>query len=246
MKKYFFAFVYSCSMFAACNSPAQMKDRALLEDLSLKYIVQQPRVADKVKPVIILLHGVGSNEKDLMGLAGSLPDDALIISARAPITLSDNSFAWYHINFANGTPAINNGEAEESRATISRFIGEVKKKYNTGSAPVFLMGFSQGSIMSYSIGLSHPESVKGILILSGRILDEAKTMLAKPELLKKLAIFIGHGTNDKVLPVTYGRTAKEYLIGLKLKPTYHEYAMAHEINNDELSDIRAWFKAQLK
>ena len=235
-----------CIIFVSLLSTRAFGQPPLQGDgMALRYLVQQPAKLTKTSPVIILLHGVGSNEADLFGLAPQLPKDALIISARAPITLSENSFAWYHIDFKTGAPSINNGEEEKSRQLILTFIYQVVKKYNVDPAKVFLVGFSQGAIMSYSVGLTNPQKVKGIAILSGRLLDEVKPNVAPRPQLKKLSMFIAHGTIDKVLPIAYAHSAHDYINKLKLSCSYHEYKMAHEICPQELADLRQWFSSQM-
>ncbi len=224
----------------------QLNSNALNGDnMALKYLVKEPKIMNQKTPVIILLHGTGSNEKDLFNLSEKLPQDALIISARAPITLAQNSYTWYHIDFKTGAPSINNGEAEASRKLILQFIDQVIKKYNADPHHVYLMGFSQGAIMSYSIALTKPEKVRGILALSGRILDESKKMTVGRDKFKNLSVFIAHGTNDKVLPITYAKDAIAYIKKQKIKNAYHEYPMQHEISIAELNDIQAWFGQDL-
>ncbi len=71
---------------------------------SLTYLVREPKVSADKPPLLILLHGVGSNEKDLFSFATHLPDKFRIISARAPIELGPSSFAWYQVDFSSGKP----------------------------------------------------------------------------------------------------------------------------------------------
>jgi len=213
--------------------------------MALKYLVREPAVINNHTPLLLLLHGYGSNEADLFGLAGQLPENALIISARAPKVIAENSFAWYSMNFVNNNPVHEPSEAEKSRQVILQFIDQVVAKYHLNPHLVYLMGFSQGAIMSYSIGLTHPEKVKGIIVLSGRILPEIKAKVAGYEKLKSLKIFIGHGTEDNVLPISNGREANTFLTGLKLKPSWHEYPMKHEISPKEFADLKEWLKDAL-
>ena len=217
------------------------------EHMALKYLVKEPAKKTEQTHLILLLHGYGSNEADLFSLAAQLPGDELIVAARAPITLSDNSYAWYNMNFTGGSaPNHNKEEAEKARLLILKFIDQLTAKYKIHTGSVVLLGFSQGTIMSYSIGLTQPEKVKGIVALSGRILPEIKGKIANNSLLQKLPFFIAHGTKDNVLPINNGRDAKTYMEGLKLKIAYHEYDMAHQILPQELKDINDWLATLLK
>jgi phospholipase/carboxylesterase len=125
----------------------------------------------------------------LFELADQLPAGALIVAARGPITLSEGSYAWFHVNLSTGKRVINPADAEKSRKLIIQFIEELKSIYTFDSAKVYLCGFSQGAISSYSVGLTRPDLVHAIGILSGRLLDEVKPSIVSPDKLKNLHVF---------------------------------------------------------
>lgn len=209
----------------------------------LKYLVRQPKVPTARPELIILLHGVGSNERDLFQFADRLTAEALVISARAPITLSKGSYAWFHVDLSTGTRKINSAEAEQSRKTLIRFIGELKSIYTFDSSKIILCGFSQGAILSYSVGLTHPELVHGMGILSGRLLDEVKPDIASPEKLKTLNVFVSHGRNDNVIPIDLARNSVSYLKNsLHMNAEYKEYDAPHQITQEMFTDFLNWIK----
>ena len=193
-------------------------------------------------PVIILMHGVGSNEKDLFSFANQLPDSFLVISLRAPIELGKDSYGWYHLSFENGKPISNPIEAEASRLMIIDFINNLKNKHAFNEKRVYLCGFSQGAIMAYSIGLTVPEKIKGIAVMSGRLLEEVKPIITSKDKLKNLKVFISHGTNDNVLPVSNAREANTYLKQIGINSTYKEYPEPHTISNAMFNDLLIWLK----
>ena len=208
----------------------------------LKYLVRQPKIQTAKPPVIILLHGVGSNEQDLFSFADQIPDKYLVISVRAPYTLSEGSYAWYQVDFSTGKPAINSEQEERSRNTIIQFITELKKDFSFDEKQVYLGGFSQGGIMAYSVGLTRPDLIRGIVIMSGRLLEEVKPLIASKEKLSQLKVFISHGTNDQILGIHYARESAAYLNGLNINHSYKEYLEGHGINNAMLSDMVNWLK----
>ncbi|WP_020213568.1 alpha/beta hydrolase [Flavobacterium rivuli] len=117
----------------------------------------------------------------------------------------------------------------------------MQQKFSFDANQVYLCGFSQGGIVSYSIALTHPELVKGIAVMSGRLLPEIKPFAAPDAKLKKLDIFISHGTADNVLTIDWAHAARAYLKEHGLTPDYHEYAGAgHEINKAMFADLLAW------
>ena len=209
---------------------------------SLYYIFKEPKIKSAKPPVIILMHGVGSNEKDLFSFANQLPDSFLVISLRAPIELGKDSYGWYHLSFENGKPISNPKEAETSRLMIIDFINNLKNKHAYNEKRVYLCGFSQGSIMAYSVGLTVSEKIKGIAIMSGRLLEEVKPIIAGKDKLKNLKVFISHGTNDNVLPVSNAREANTYLKQLGINATYKEYPEPHTISIAMFNDLLIWLK----
>ena len=208
----------------------------------LQYLVREPIIKSEHPPVIILLHGVGSNEADLFSFANQFPEKYLVISARAPISLGGNSFAWYQVDFSTGKPVFNFQQEEESRTILIKFISQIKAKYSVNSDEIYLCGFSQGAIMSYSIGLTRPDLVTGIAVMSGRLLEEIKPLIATNSKLQQLKVFISHGTSDSTLQIQCAKDANTFLKTLNVKPVFKEYQAGHEINNLMLSDLTNWLK----
>ncbi len=222
--------------FIALSLTAKTNDEPMLH-----YIVRAPLIKSDKPPLIILMHGIGSNENDLFSFAGQLPGKFLVVSLRGPYTLGPDSYAWYQADFSKGEPIINKEQAEKSRNAIIHFIDQLKTKEQFDEKQVYLCGFSQGAIMSFSVGLTHPDKIKGIAVMSGRILDEVKPMITPTTQLKHLEVFISHGTKDKVIDVHYARKAAAYLNELGITGTYKEYDDVHTINKDMLADLVSWF-----
>lgn len=195
--------------------------------------------------MLLLLHGVGSNEHDLIQLAPYLDPRFLVVSSRAPITLAPGMYAWFEVQLDPVRPIINPQQAESSRQKLLTFIDETIVRYGVDASRVYLMGFSQGAIMSFSVGLTHPEKIAGIVAMSGRVLPEIVPHSAAPEALRDLPIFVAHGTEDQVLPIHHGRAARELLQRLPVALTYREYPMGHQISDQSLADIAGWLTQRL-
>lgn len=210
------------------------------EQSLLFYVHRTPTIKSVNPPLLILLHGTGSNEQDLFSFADQLPGKFLVVSVRAPYTIEKGSYTWYELHFENGKPISNNTQGEQSRKTILSFIEQLKSKHDFDASQVYLCGFSQGGIMSYSVALTAPEKIKGIAVMSGRLLDDVKTKVAAKESLKKLNLFIAHGTKDQVINVQSARDAKNYIEGLGLTPHYKEYPEQHTISREMFTDLVNW------
>jgi phospholipase/carboxylesterase len=216
-----------------------------MNTLPLVHLVRKPVTEARTPPLLLLLHGVGSNEHDLYELAPFLDKRFLIISVRAPNTLGAGSYAWFEVDFTSQGPIINPEQAEASRKTLITFLQEAITIYGADPQQVYLMGFSQGAIMSASVALTRPELVAGVVLMSGRILPEIQPSIASNEKLSGFPILVVHGTADMVLPISYGRASRELLSSLPIALTYHEYAMGHEVSQASLRDVTVWLTERL-
>ena len=216
-----------------------------MKTLPLIHLVRQPKIKDGAPPLLLLLHGIGSNEHDLYGLTPFLDKRFLIISVRAPNTLGPGSYAWFEVDFTQQGPIINMEQAEASLKTLITFLKEAITVYGADPKQVYLMGFSQGAIMSASVALIQPELVAGVVLMSGRIPSEIRPLIASSEQLSGLPFLVVHGTADRVLPITYGRASRELLSSLPVDLTYHEYPMGHEVSQESLSEVTTWLTKQL-
>ncbi|MEP7187753.1 MAG: phospholipase [Roseiflexaceae bacterium] len=214
--------------------------------LSLTHLFQQPRQpSDDPPPLLLLLHGLGSNERDLIGLAPYLDPRFQIVSARAPHSLVPDGYAWFEIGWTANDITINFQQAEQSRALLLGFIAEVLAAYGGDPARVYLLGFSQGAIMSASVTLTEPEVIAGAVLMSGRIPEEIRPLIAPAERLAGKPFLVVHGTADTVLPIRNGRASRALLATLPVALMYQEYAMAHEVSAQSLADVATWLTARL-
>ena len=210
----------------------------------LQYIVRQPKTIAENPPLLILLHGYGSNEQDLFSFAEELPDEFLIISAQAPNTLGAGSYAWYAINFDDVNGKFSDlKQAKESIDKIAIFIDEIKEKYNTASDKTFLLGFSQGAILSYSLSFFYPNKVQHVIALSGYINTELLPASIPKEI--KTDYYCSHGSVDQVLPIEWARKSKPFLDNLDFKNVYSEYPVGHGVAPQNFYSFKTWIEERL-
>jgi phospholipase/carboxylesterase len=205
------------------------------------YLVRPPKQLAEKNPLILLLHGYGSNEADLFSFASELPDEYYIISLQAPLDMQYGSYAWYAINFdADASKFSDLDQARTSRDLIISTLDELQKKYPIDTHAVTLIGFSQGAILSYSVALSHPSRVQRVAALSGYLNAEIAVNDFEKNNFTDLQIFASHGTVDQVIPVEWARKAPESLSKLGIAVEYHEYPIGHGVSPQNFYDLRQW------
>lgn len=212
----------------------------------LTYLVN-PSKAKSNPPVLILLHGYGSSEGDLIEVSKTLDERFLTFSLRAPFKGSEVGYSWYELTRTRTNEITSNyTELKESKAKILSFISNACKAYKADSTKVFLLGFSQGAIMAYDMALTNPKKIAGILALSGKMLEDSKTAMAETTSVAKIKFFIAHGNSDNVISIKEAEKASEFLKTKNIKEvTYKNYEMPHSISGAELNDIKTWLKKQI-
>lgn len=213
----------------------------LYTDLSLTYLSTDD--AKRGAPLLLLLHGVGSNERDLLRLEPYFPNFR-VISVRAPHTLAPERFAWFQVDFTP-EPVHSAAEAEASRQALITFIDELTGRYGVTHEEVYLLGFSQGAILALSVALAAPQKVAGVVAMSGRILQEVSATLSPSPEHRNLPVFITHGVHDGKLPIYHAQASKAVLESLSVALTYREYPVGHELSEANLQDVGAWLEQRI-
>ncbi len=190
-------------------------------------------------PLVILMHGFGSNMGDLASLAPAINRTGYVYAfPNAPIRMEmgfgAEGYAWTSLSGGDRTRL-----AALAEKKLSGFFEEVLNPAGVGPRSAVLGGFSQGGMMAYRLGLESPHAFKGLAILSSR-LDGDEHIPDKKGEGPEQSIFISHGTQDTMIPVEDGRRARSLLTARGYAPEYREYEMGHEISAEVLADFREW------
>lgn len=192
-------------------------------------------------PAIVMLHGFGSDENDLFSFSSELPGHYAVISLRAPIRLQPYGNAWYNIYFNQPQGKFSDDkQAVASRDLISKCLDQIIEKYQVDEKNITLLGFSQGTILSFAVALSYPQKVKNVIGLSGYIHEDILKENFRSSNFDHLNIYTSHGSVDEVIPVEWARKSKPFLEDLGISCTYSEFPVGHGVAPENFSDFKNW------
>lgn len=215
--------------------------------LSLVHRVQRPASApndyDTLHPTLLALHGRGSDEGDLLGLAPYLDDRLLWLSARAPLTL-EGGYEWYRPPSA-GSPVARH--FAESLEALEQFVEESVTAYPVDPRRLYVLGFSQGTYMAYALALTRPGRVAGVIAHSGALPIQTigAARAVDGAALRGKPVLVVHGTQDRTIPLARAHEARAFLEAAGADLEYHEYPMGHNVSDATLAAMDGWLQQQL-
>lgn len=196
--------------------------------------VELPAGKPGLDHTLVLLHGFGADEHDLLPIGHELDQRLRVVSLQAPIALDFGGRAWFNLQQTPDGFAFDPAEVAEGARLALEAVEEIARK----SPRPLLCGFSQGAGMALSVALARPDLTSGVLVLSG-----VPPRLPPPAgrgALAGLPAFVAHGIHDPLIPVEVGRSTRDLLQRLGAEVTYREYLMGHMVIPAEIADARAW------
>lgn len=198
-------------------------------------------------PTVLALHGWGANALDLLGLAPYICDGRFLMlcpegPVEVPLGAGAVGYGWFPLTMGGpqNIPAI-----QSAREELGAFLEASLTRYPVDKNKLVVLGFSQGGVMAYSLGLREPEHFAAVVALSTwlpkEIADGLDTNLAGP----RPPILVQHGSGDGLIDVERARQSVETLRSLKLPITYREYDMGHEISPRGLNDLSHWLQEKI-
>lgn len=189
---------------------------------------------DPAAPLVVLLHGRGSDEREILGLAGRLPAGPAYAAVRAPIA-EGGGYAWF-ANRGIGRPV-----AESLDATMAWFRAWLDAAAPAGR-PVVLVGFSGGAAFAGGLLLADPSRYAGAAILYGTLPFDAGVPVA-PGQLAGVPVFVAHGDQDRVIPHELLEKTWDYLLtGSGAAATSRRDPGGHGITGQTLAELGSWIE----
>ncbi|MCQ6274497.1 dienelactone hydrolase family protein [Bacillus sp. V3B] len=207
------------------------------------YSLRKPKQIDpnKTYPALFLIHGIGSNEQNMFPLAEGLEEQFYIFSIRGPLT-QPPGFAYFTIE-GYGKP--HRDVFKQAVSKLTSFIDYASEQYSLDRNQLYLLGFSQGAILSMSLALTMGSRIKGIVALSGYIPNiVTEDYDVKP--VNELSAFISHGEMDQILPYQWGVQAQEYFKQLGANVSFQTYQEGHTVSLQNQQDFKKWILDRLE
>ena len=219
------------------NAPESTPDGA-----GMLSFLERPASPASTSPwLLVLMHGVGSNEEDLFGLAPAVPPQFHVLSLRAPYVMGPSSYAWFQFSVGrDGSRVIDAVQERTSRKRVADAVQAHAKRLGIPSGRVVVGGFSQGGIMSLSLLLTQPQLLHAVLVMHSRLLPEAVADAAPAAALAGHKAWVSHGLQDNVIPLANAHAVRAYLEATPVDLSYAEFPGAHEIRPAELKAAMDW------
>jgi len=204
----------------------------------LTVVHQAPRKPVPGKPpLLILLHGYGANEHDLLPMAARLDPRLAVASLRGPYQIRPGSYSWVNGNAAD--------ELDKTRRMVIECIDQVADSTGADRGRVYLAGFSQGATLTLAIALTEPEKIAGAAVLSGRLVAAVRDHHAALERLRGFPILVTHGTDDQQIPVRSAYDIRRALKPMGVAIDYHEFESGHYISDVNVDVLNQWLRRRL-
>lgn len=210
-------------------------------DSPLVHVSREPETNDGPAPAVVLLHGRGADERDLLPIASELPEGLHVLSVRAPDRLH-GGYTWYELDMPGGDLHSSQPHAEEFRRSLDllhEFVEWAIEEYELDPDRIGLFGFSQGSITSLSALIERPEQYDWIVALNGYLADShedrAGEAAGKP-------VFVGAGEADRIIPAERAQRAADVLKGAGVDVTFNVYSVGHGTHPEEIDDVVDWIR----
>lgn len=190
---------------------------------------------EKRYPAIFVMHGAGSNEKDLVPLLEGVKNQFILFFIRGNIDVG-HGYKFFELH-GIGNPV--RESYDHSVEGLTSFIAEMKKKHPIDQEKIYLLGFSQGAIMAMTLALTLGDEIKGVVALNGYIPAFVKEEYSLKETSRQ-AVYISHGESDPVFPIDIGNANRDYFRDRGILPAYETYPAGHFILPENASSFQQW------
>lgn len=217
-----------------------------MSDIPLEHVYAEPEIqTDEAAPAVILMHGRGADEQDLLPVARDLPDELAAVSLRAPDPIGPG-YRWYEIDTSQGLHASQPHPEQYRRSLdlVSESIEGATGTYDLDPDRIGLLGFSMGSMIGMGLLLESPARYSWLVGLHGYLPESHATV--EPDGIDRKPVFLGAGDDDRIIPSSRVEAAAARFRELGAEVTFDVYPVGHGIGPDELADLVTFVQRQVK
>lgn len=198
------------------------------------------REEGKKYPVIYVMHGRGANEHDLLPLVEEIQEDFIIIGIRGALP-EGPGFAYFY-NISHGNP--NRETFDPCIKNLETFLQYAGQTYPIDASHQYLLGFSQGAILSMSLAVVLGSQIKGIIAMNGYVPQFVKEEYPQKP-LDHVSIYLSHGEFDHVYPLEHGQDNYRFFNERSKKVHFSSYPVGHGICYENQQEFIKWLYEDL-
>ncbi len=214
-----------------------------MDDSPLVHVSNPPETGDGTTPAVVLVHGRGADEHDLLPIARGLPDDLHVLSVRAPDRLR-GGYTWYDLDMPGGDLHRSQPDPKGFRRSLDlldEFVERAIEEYDIDPGRIGLLGFSQGAIMSLSSLVERPERYAWVVALNGYL---AQSHEERADEAAGEPVFMGAGETDRIIPAERAERAATSLREAGADVRFERYPVGHGTTPEEIEDVAKWVETR--
>ncbi len=204
--------------------------------------VRPPRDSLQPQALFVLLHGWTGDETVMTPFAAAAPEDALVLSFRAPFPTRNIRGGYSWIDRQPTTTPFAFSEYQPAFAHLSKWLHEIGHHYP--AIPwrnQHWIGFSQGASVVAAYALQYPQGIRSLALLAGFLPAGAEALIAQRPLVGKQA-FVAHGVQDPIVAIRYGREVRDLLAQAGAEVTYCEDDVGHKVSARCQRGLQAFYQ----
>ena len=209
-----------------------------MTEIPLEHVHVAPdKEGDGPAPAVVVLHGRGADEEDLLPVAAELPDELRVVSLRAPDPLQ-GGYTWYELDLSAGGLESSQPDLDDFRRSLDLIVESVDAAvdaYGLDPDRIGLLGFSQGAITSLSLLFEDPDRYAWVVALHGYLPESHAD--CDPDGIEDKPVFVGSGDGDRVIPAERAERAVDRLESAGADVTHGGFSGGHGIGRQELAAV---------
>jgi phospholipase/carboxylesterase len=215
-----------------------------MDDSPLVHVSNEPDEPAERTPAVVLIHGRGADERDLLPIAERLPDALHVLSVRAPDRLQ-GGYTGYELDLSAGGLHASQPDSDDFRRSLDllhEFVEWAVDSYDLDPDRVGLLGFSQGAITSLSALIERPERYAWVIALNGYLAASHEEQVGE---VAGTPVFVGAGETDRIIPAERAERAVSLLREAGADVRFERYRVGHGTTPEEVGDVAEWVDERL-